>query len=236
MIELFKGLEIETISYCPKKCPTCIRNSDKSEEMKDWHSTIYLPMNLIDKVYKEAKELGYNGAIGLSHYNEPMLDYRLPEIIRMGMSYGFTQFSVCTAESSITEEIALSLQGLLCSMRVSITNDNQQARILALFPTTEISFCSTHILTHYSPYKELQQVIEERSNEPCYINDSLLIINHKGDLVLCCEEAYSHNDFGNIADKTIEELWFGEKHLAMVEALKKQGSRKNYPYCSTCPR
>jgi len=77
-MKLFKHIQIETNSFCTRKCIFCPKYKDERKEI------VELPMETIYKIVDELKELDFNNSsrIDLSVYNEPTFDKRLPEIIK----------------------------------------------------------------------------------------------------------------------------------------------------------
>lgn len=73
---IFSKLNIETISSCNRKCEFCPTGRGM---LKD--KTI-MKMSLVDKICHELKALNFKGKIGFQMRNEPLLDKRLPKIIK----------------------------------------------------------------------------------------------------------------------------------------------------------
>ena len=40
----------------------------------------------------------------------------------------------------------------------------------------------------------------------------------------------------NVHERTIEELWFGDRHQDLVVALQQAGGRRTHEHCLSCPR
>lgn len=52
---------------------------------------------------------------------------------------------------------------------------------------------------------------------------------------LCCDDLSHNFNLGNAFEKSLEELWWSEKHVEILRALSIAGGRLNYPYCRICP-
>jgi hypothetical protein len=63
-----------------------------------------------------------------------------------------------------------------------------------------------------------------------------VIINHKRQFLLCCDDVIGNFDLGTFPETSIKDYWFGEKHSQIVRDLKERGGRHKYEYCYTCPR
>lgn len=59
-----------------------------------------------------------------------------------------------------------------------------------------------------------------------------LNINWKGDAIVCCNDYHGETAFGNVRDKTIEELWNSLQMNIYREHLQRKD--RNIPLCVTC--
>ena len=73
-------------------------------------------------------------------------------------------------------------------------------------------------------------------DKPCFQPESRLIIRYDGEIMLCCEDLPGAFGLGNVMDKSIEDIWWSEKRAEIVATLRRNGGRRNYLYCRTCPR
>jgi len=106
-MKLFETLDLETISTCNRVCPTCIRNSHPDREaVASFFTPNYLPMDVIHEAFEQSIKMGFRGSVILSHYNEPLMDERLPEIAKLAKSYPFKSVFLNTNGDFITEELA----------------------------------------------------------------------------------------------------------------------------------
>ena len=243
-IPLPLALELETQSTCNRTCTSCIRNSNPDKEaVKDWFEVNQLPQELVVKAYEDAMAMGFRGILSLSHYNEPLQDERLPQLLRISQNYPFSARVIHTNADFLTEELAHELDGPLTSMTVALYYDEPQKSkraqwIQSLFKKTQVSFTGgVHIVTHFSPRLELGQIINVSQHNPCFEPVRRLILNHRGQMLLCCDDMIGHFDLGVLSPQTsLEQLWFSPKHQGMVLDLTKANSRVHYPHCASCPR
>ena len=242
-MNLFNYLDFETVSTCNRTCPTCIRNSHPDREaVKSWFEPHLLPVEIIQEALNQCIRLNFKGEVCLSHYNEPLMDKRLPEIAQLVKSYGYYVF-LNTNGDYITEELAGKLDGILDMMIISLYMDepikSQRAEwIKNLFHKTElrIKIQSEHMATHFSPKFNVQKMAEKRIDDPCSQPTIRVIINHRQQYLLCCDDVIGNFYLGTFPEIGIETFWFGETHSKIMEDLMKNGGRRKYSYCSTCPR
>ena len=74
----FNEIEVETISFCNRKCSYCPNvsldrfNSDGSVLMDD---------NLLDEIFNQLKDINFKGIFSPHMYGEPLLDPRIVNIV-----------------------------------------------------------------------------------------------------------------------------------------------------------
>lgn len=244
MTKLFETLDLETISTCNRVCPTCIRNSHPDKKaIASFFKPKYLSMKLIKEAFDQVTAMGFHGSIILSHYNEPLMDERLPEIAKLAKSYDFKSVFLNTNGDFITEELAQKLDGYLDRMLISLYMDEPMkskrgAWIKTLFNKTypEVLTVTEHIPTHFSPKFDVKALAKAHGNSPCWEPQMRVIINHRRQYLLCCDDVVGNFDLGYFPDISIEEYWFGGKRVQIEEDLKQHGGRQKHSYCSTCPR
>jgi radical SAM protein with 4Fe4S-binding SPASM domain len=218
--------------------------------VSSWFKKNKLEIELIDKVLKEAKELGFNDTICLSHYNEPLADERICDIASSTKNYEFRRVILCTNADFLTEDIASKLDGVLDDIGVSLYMNAEHAEkradwIRSLFKKTKLTIASFQgakntkhavpMITHYSPLADVVALSNKYIKNPCAQPTRRLIINHKGDMLLCCDDLVGNFDLGNIHLSSVSNLWYSEKHVQIVQDLLK-GNRQKYAHCASCPR
>lgn len=241
MIELFKWLDLETISTCNRTCPTCIRNSHPDREaIKSWFNVRYMEWEIIEEALQQIKKLGFIGGVRLSHFNEPLMDERLPDLARLVQSYGYKAY-INTDGDFITPELAYKLDGafeqIIVSLYMKEPIKSQRAEwIPTLFKYTEIQVTNgLHIPSHFSPKFDIQALANQYRGNPCHEPAMRVIINHKGQFTLCCEDVIGNFDLGTFPETSIKDYWFGRR-AEIQETLSIAGGRNWHPYCASCPK
>jgi hypothetical protein len=243
--ELFKYVDFETISSCNRTCPTCIRNSHPDmEAMQSWFEPNYLSMDIIKMALDEVAEMGFTGGICLSHYNEPLMDERIADIASLVKSYGlFRPVFMNTNGDFLNEELAQSLDGKLDRILISLympePKKSERAKwIKSLFHITDAQplIRSDHIATHFSPAFDVEKLAKTYINNRCTEPQIRVIINHKRQFLLCCDDVVGNFDLGTFPETSIKDYWFSDKHQQIVSDLNSNDGRHKYPYCASCPR
>jgi radical SAM protein with 4Fe4S-binding SPASM domain len=242
-IPLFAQLEIETRSTCNRVCPGCMRNSHPDRAtVQPWFEEHELPTATILRLYDEALAMGFRGTVCLQHYNEPMQDPRLPALVRAAKDAGFAYVFTCTNADLLTEERAAELDGVLDELLVALYMDGPQkakreAWVRSLFDRTRLTFTGGGFIpTHFTPLYSASALARQHAARPCSEPLWRMIVNHRGDMLLCCDDLVGHFELGSVNEHTIEELWFGERHQDFVVALQSPGRRQVHAHCQSCPR
>ena len=94
-----------------------------------------------------------------------------------------------------------------------------------------------HLVSHFSPYVNLDETIVACRPMACRRETGLrMIVDYRGEMLLCCDDIAGLWDLGNAKEQTLEELWFSPKHLAILATLSEPGGREAYGFCRICPR
>jgi len=237
------NLDIETCGNCNRRCPTCIRNSHPDrEKLSSWFEDTKLPSGLIYQSIEEWLEIKEDGQLCLSHYNEPLMDDRIIQIVKnIKIEYPQVFSYFHTNGDYLTEEIADELNGNLSRIVVTLYMDEPKKSeraewVHTLFSKTicDVIIESAHIPTHFSPAYDIKTLAEKHKNHPCSEPSMRIVINHKGDYLLCCDDVIGNFDLGSYPEKSLKEHWQEKKKIQ--GRLSQKGGRSWHPYCESCPR
>lgn len=182
-------------------------------------------MEVIKEALDQCVKIKYRRRICLSHYNEPLMDNRIIEISEMVKSYNRFLIYLVTNGDFLTKELASELDRLLDSIFISLYDNNLERKVWveSLFKKTEVNIVGRHSQTHFIP------PIRRHTRIPgCRTNR--LIINHRRQYLLCCEDMIGNFDLGKFPDISLHDFWFGKRRREILR------NRNSQPYCSTCPR
>lgn len=242
-ISLFKCLVIETQSTCNRRCPGCLRSSSPNRDVvASWFRANRLLTEDYEQVLKGALKMGFRGDVCLSYYDEPLMDDRICELAKRAKSLGFQRVFLCSNGDLLNEEIAGKLDEALDDIAVTLYLGETQFSehstwVKSLFKRISVlTVPGAHILTHYSPLGDVVASARQNCENPCIVPLARMIINHKGEMCMCCDDLVNNFDLGTIHEYSIEELWYGERHQELVLSLQNRGGRKIHPYCLSCPR
>jgi hypothetical protein len=235
-------IDLETISSCNRFCPTCIRNSHPNREaVASWFGKNYLALDIIEQVFQQAVDWNFPGGICLSHFNEPLMDERFVKIAQMAKRYDFYPLFCNTNGDYITEELAVQLDGVLDKINISLymaepIKSERKRWLETLFHKTKYEILNgEHIPSHYTPKFPLQQLIAENIDHDCIEPEMRIIINHRRQYLLCCEDLIGNFNLGNFPDITLWDHWQG-RQKQIRDTLRNVGGRRQYAHCSICPK
>lgn len=248
-------LDLETVGSCNRTCPTCLRNSYPGRDAVAgrFGKQEAMPEALFRKVIDDAAAWGFTGWLNMQHFNEPFQDVRLARLLAYAKERGtFGRVMFHSNGDLITKRKAAEVDGIADTIRIALYDEaggqpmpepqrsERMAEIASWFTRTQLEWTDgLHIVTHYSPYVNLAETIAIARPQPCRREVQLRqIINYRGEMLLCCEDPTSAGlwDLGNVADRTLEELWYSERHVAIVETLAEPGGREAFGYCRICPK
>jgi radical SAM protein with 4Fe4S-binding SPASM domain len=249
-INIFKQVNIETFSNCNRECTTCLRQTASDYRWDGQkHIKQYLDADLVYKIIDELEKMEHYVPICFNFFNEPLLDKRTSEFVKYAKKKGFiTYFN--TNGDLLNEKSAKELDGYLNFMKIALYDLRNQPdkkdelmerteELNNMFNETKLIFLNDeeHIITHFSPHtKRLNDLIQKYKTFPCTVDCQLrMIISYTGEMLLCCEDIGGNWKLGNIQDKTLQELWFSDKHQDILRKLSRKNGKANYAYCRCCP-
>ena len=229
---IFTSANIETYAYCNRKCSFCFNNDRFPNRERGIMST-----DVWEKIIEELSSINFAGRISPHHYGEPLLDKRLPELISFARGkcpYAEIHFS--SNGDFLTEELLLELMKKgLDSILVSNYDDFEKPNLIELckkYPA--------HV--RYRSHKDMwlqnkAGVVLDRKSEnrniPCLRPSTQLVINWKGNIVLCCNDYYEKHVFGNVKNESILKVWNSDEFNEYRRILK-QGHRAKIDICENC--
>lgn len=242
-IPLFEQLEIETRSSCNRACPGCLRNSypDRAATAP-WFEPHQLPTEVIERLFTEALALGFRGPVCLQHYNEPLEDSRISSLARRARTVGLPFVFICTNGDLVTSERAKELDGAFDQIVVALYIDEpahsrRRAWIERQFKRTVLQFTAgTHMPTHFSPLFDVRSLAARHVERPCSEPRKRMIVNHRGEMLLCCDDMVGQFRLGSVYERSLGALWYSEEHQHLVRRLEMPGGRSVHPHCQSCPR
>jgi len=253
LIPMFGELDLETVASCNRTCPTCLRNSfpNRGAVSRRFGKQERMPEEIFRKVIDEAIAFGFTGWVNLQHFSEPFQDPRIAKLAGYAKDKGvFSRVYMHSNGDLLTKRKAQTVDGVLDVIRIALYDEvggnpmpeekaaPRRELISSWFTKTEVQWTGgTHVVTHFSPTPLLPQYVAQVRPLPCRREAQMrMIIDWRGEMLLCCDDIAGLWTLGNVADNTVEELWHSPRHVEVIETLAQPGGREAYGYCRSCPR
>ena len=239
---LFKILNLETMNTCNRSCFFCKFGNRKAEEEKSKMS-----IEVIEKILQELIDLDYTGSVRLHHVNEPMLDKRIYDIISLIKRSSNKIITEMTSNGDLIDEYSLEKlhKSGLDRLNLSAYEDSSMEKFLQLQKKWNFLIHDMREgkklhekLTNQAGFIDLEPrlmnlKLKQFINKQCHLPFEQLVIGSNGEVALCCEDMYKLQNFGNVKNQTLSEIWFGDKFNFYRKKLK-EGNRKELNLCSKC--
>ncbi len=239
----FNAVDIETITACNRRCAWCPnsiydRGLIKNKKLMD--------ERLFSKIIDELSELKFSGQIRFSFYGEPLLDERLEVFVKYvkdklpkvdififtngdfltldlykRLSKNGVDFFIMTQHDEI---MSLTMKELLKNFhKVPYSKKDffhQYAYRLNGYDTTilhkhikRMKLCNRGgLLKNIKPKK--------RTHLKCFLPTNGVVINHAGNVILCCDDYLGSIKFGNLKNESILEIWQKENFKKIRKELR----------------
>jgi radical SAM protein with 4Fe4S-binding SPASM domain len=256
-IPLFERLQIESQALCNRSCWFCPRTYDRSGTYLDQTGKTVssrMPTQKILDLLDQARALGFQGRVGFHHYSEPLLDKRNVTLAQEGRKRGMRPYlhtngdvlrrddALCQAVKDVYELIVVGLYDYENNADLEMAKRYWRDRLAganlefsAIGRSGAVSAHSMGIPRALVPSDRRIAVPDLTfANGPCHRPLIRMIIRHDGGVSNCCEDTYGAFGLGNVYENSLEELWFSERHVQVVEDLI-AGRREKYELCRNCP-
>jgi len=256
-IPLFDRLLIETQSNCNRSCWFCPRTYDRSGKYLDINGKSILnlmPTEIILSLLDQASALGFKGSVGFHHYSEPLLDDRNIQLAQEAKQRGMKPYlhtngdllksndRLCEDVTNIYEIIVVGLYDYENNTQLEHAKQYWKDRLKRAnlqFSTIGLSgivgadsMGVPRALVPTDTRMAFPDLIYP--NAPCQRSLIRMIIQHNGEVCNCCEDTSGAFKLGNVHQQSLEELWFSDHHVQVVQDLA-EGHREKYTLCQNCP-
>jgi len=228
---LFISADIETYGYCNRSCEFCFNNPKFPQREKG-----IMPVSLWKKIINELSELHYFGRISPHFFGEPLLDKKLGEHIRYAREKCPDSYILIVSNGDLLDEEKFLELIAFGVNKFFITNYDDQSRLaiqqlVAAYP----AYITVRQYTDFYKIDRAGIIFERGSSltKPCLSLFGQLVINWKGEVVLCCMDYYAKYIFGNVQDSRIIDIWRNEKMSDYRKKLIK-GIRESIEICKFC--
>jgi len=231
---IFHWIAIETSSYCNRKCKSCPVSIFPREKR-------FMSNKTFNNIIINLTCLNYSGIIHLHLYNEPLADPTIVEKCRI------------ISKSLPNAQLMMNSNGDL--LTVDLLKHLVEAGLKELYVSQYQGRISKHMLKILCEAKGTEKQVlrvEPRSNfvgnragllnnvtiresllTDCNRPSNQLVVNYKGDVVLCCNDYLGKVVLGNVNETPLLNIWNCEK-LASIRKLLGDRNRDQIEMCKKC--
>lgn len=228
-------IAIEINSACNRKCRWC--PNYKHARAKDG----YLDGRLIRKIIREAADMGFTGGVTFNMYNEPLLDRRLPAIIKYTREHLPSSYIYLNTNGDyLTPELwsklrANGLDYANVSQYDGKMSDNIQ-RLLSEIDEKERRRLYAHVFC-VGAINNRGGLVGSKGKVPlrkyCSRPFEQLSVTYEGKVVICCNDYLAQVVIGDIAKDSIKDLWESDVFRRYRRELL-AGRRARLDLCKSC--
>ncbi len=225
--DMFRTAAIETTTICNRKCWYCPNSKYKRPQK-------IMPTELYKKVIDQLHEIRFKGIVAPHLYGEPLLDKRLLNLI----SYTRKRLPSCLIKlysngDLLTEELFHKLvnvgidEFLITDHDDEVTENNKAIKReipVKVFINKLDRKLQNKITMYKLGDKTLRSrggLIEIKGKKKTRCDLILLVVDYKGDVLLCCDDYFGKYSFGNVNDKHIMDIWNSKNFKSIRKKLRK---------------
>jgi radical SAM protein with 4Fe4S-binding SPASM domain len=233
---MFRAVELEINSMCNRKCGYCPNVSDKRPPG-------YMEEALFDKIIGELGDIDFDGRISYHFYGEPLLDKRLPGMIRRtrervpkSHTEIYSNGDFLTLEL-FRDYLKWGLDNFLITQHDNCMPPNLQ-RLMDNISDQEkkhivIRFAKDRFMINRSGLITTLNVVNEPLKQACDWPLTSIVVTLAGNVVLCCNDYYETEVLGNTREQSLREIWCSPRFEAFRKALSR-GDRTVSKLCEDC--
>lgn len=234
---LFNVVLIETHNVCTRRCWFCKFGQQRQDNVKQQMSEQTL-LRIADNLHT----LNYSGRISPFGINEPLLDPRIVDIIKLFRHQCPAAFLSLNSNSDLLTTNLLNelFEAGLNAIGLSIYDNLGFKRLAGYAHDPRVVLIDMRQPEHHlenrggqvqtRPERFHPEQVRQRS---CYRPFTMLTIRPAGNVVLCCSDMYGDVEMGNIWNAPLEAIWFSDKFNHYRRELQTQG-RANLNLCQNC--
>jgi radical SAM protein with 4Fe4S-binding SPASM domain len=196
----------------------------------------------IERIIYNLRDLNYRGRISWFWINEPLMDRRMLDILKLSKKHCPRAFHTLTTNGDLLNKakyLELRKSGL-DAMAVSIYDDKAHAKVKPLEDSRLVLHDKRdpkHLENRAGSIKQNGDMFEneerQQVNRSCERPFKMMTINPKGEVSLCCSDMYTDVLMGNVNEQRLEEIWHNEKFEHYRRTLSEKG-RKGLMLCDGC--
>ncbi|MFA4903591.1 MAG: radical SAM/SPASM domain-containing protein [Desulfobaccales bacterium] len=223
---------IENSTACNRKCPYCPNfNYSRGNHL--------MSIELWNKIIDDLAQMNYTGSISPGLFNEPLIDERLPQLIKYArQKLPKSEILIYSNGDLVNEKTYKELKKAgVTRFRISQHDDKWKNT----FMDSDAKLCPDIEIVRYHNYANpailnnrggLVDTIKPIYQPHCYMIVSTMWIDYTGKAILCCNDYLSSTNLGNVREKSINEIWTNSNYRKV--RLDVLSGIYNVPICRKC--
>ncbi len=243
------SIELNTTELCNRTCVFCPRVDPAIYPNRN----LNMSLDTAQKIATDLAEFNFKGRISMSGFGEPLLNKKVPEIIRiLREKLPDNLIDTNTNGDRLTpEQVRALFDAGISAMYVNMYDGpEQREKFTAVFAEAGIAPERYQLRPHWKEAEESYGLIlnnrsgmvqseaadlktrEEPMKHPCYYPFSRAMIDWNGDMLLCTNDWGRKRVIGSVIKDSIRQLWMSEDMYQLRRKLM-QGDRNHAP-CDKC--
>ncbi len=235
------AISIETVARCTRRCWFCMYG------LKRYQALVHddaLPENLraempwesIEAIIADLARMDYSNRVSWYRINEPLLDSRMPEILRKTRAALPDCWQTLITNGDLLDEARCGelFDAGLDELTVSAYDADTLARVsdfsnrwnIVLKDRREPSFATNRA-------GNIPKLAARRHEGDCARPSTMMNVHVNGDVSICCCDLFGDHVVGNVLRDGIAAVWEGEGFTRYRSALA-TGSRTGLSPCDQC--
>ncbi|MFH0818519.1 MAG: radical SAM/SPASM domain-containing protein [Patescibacteria group bacterium] len=219
--DVFTALDIEINSRCNLRCRYC--------PVSLWNrGDALMPDDLYRKIIDDLADFPfpYRGRVSPHFYNDPLVDRRLPELMRYTREkLPHAVLLIHTNGVALTREfyrslIASGIDGMLITRHTRVL-PRSVLDIIKSEPDAD-RFLTIQSLKHVGLFERggIERVARPHRLRSCYYLSDEIAIDYRGNVV-CTNDFFIRDPFGNVHDASLKDIWWEKRFVDIRKKLKK---------------
>ena len=224
------SVEISLTDKCNRSCSFCPQTFDSFQNL---YTDKFIEYKTLVNIKNQLDQFSHKPLISLAGFGEPLLYKKIVNAVKLFDDYKiiiFTNLDNTKLLYQIDQENVFIFGNLYDESR-----ETHYIELLNKLTKSKFTYVK-HWEADLERYQNRNKLFdylgkEEDLSKPCNHPISSLMIDHLGNIILCCNDWYRSNIFGNINDSTILNIING-KYKKIAQLIN--GNRNNYEFCVGC--
>ena len=236
--DFFHHIDIEISSACNRRCKYCPNYKYDRGLIKNQK---LMPEKTFKKIIDELAEINYSGMVTPSVFNEPLLDKRVIKLLK------YTREKLPKSKILIVSNgdyLTPKLYQEFLDIRVSEFLITEHGTSMTKNMKDTFNYIKKNNVRNIIVYRKFTEdtplynragMIEHKTiipEAPCSYPLSPIVVDHKGNVVLCCNDYFAAHVYGNVNKERLVDIWNKPNYKQLRVEIQKQIFK--LPICKKC--